>query len=336
MINCKIYGKELGITGILKDICKKNNYNLVNNSLQDMENILLCDKLVSYNFQYYCTKLGTATILKNKPYFKNVSIIKKNQFIDFNTLKQYDNQLVFMKPSSNNVYDPNHAQSGKNIIVTTDLLNTIKTERYNKKTNYIIQKGIKHPYLIDGHKTDLRIYIFQVLVNNKLYSYLHEDFFIRLANKKYDENDNDEKIMLTNKSKLTPENKLNSFYTRTSHELESNFKKYILDSVENISIDILNTIFVDENKTNIKAMYQFHHLGLDFIIDVANNNNIILLEINGKNTGTKYLTSEGKNLIDRVLKDMSNVIQDTMNGKKIRLGGFKLISVIDYSLLKKN
>ena len=53
-----------------------------------------------------------------------------------------------------------------------------------KNNTYVVQKYIKHPALIDGHKFDFRIYVLVTSVV-ELTVYLYNDGLVRLASEQY-------------------------------------------------------------------------------------------------------------------------------------------------------
>jgi hypothetical protein len=50
-----------------------------------------------------------------------------------------------------------------------------------KNNTYVVQKYIKHPALIDGHKFDFRIYVLVTSVVDPLTIFLYDDGLVRLA-----------------------------------------------------------------------------------------------------------------------------------------------------------
>lgn len=62
--------------------------------------------------------------------------------------------------------------------------------------NILMQKYIRDPLLIMGHKFDIRIHVL-VASTNPLIVYFH-DGFIRLSLHKYKKNSSDRKVLLTN------------------------------------------------------------------------------------------------------------------------------------------
>ena len=54
-----------------------------------------------------------------------------------------------------------------------------------KNNTYVVQKYIKHPALIDGHKFDFRIYVLVTSVVDPLTIFLYDDGLVRLASEKY-------------------------------------------------------------------------------------------------------------------------------------------------------
>lgn len=56
---------------------------------------------------------------------------------------------------------------------------------FEKNNTYVVQKYIKHPALIDGHKFDFRIYVLVTSVIDPLTIFIYDDGLVRLASEKY-------------------------------------------------------------------------------------------------------------------------------------------------------
>lgn len=54
-----------------------------------------------------------------------------------------------------------------------------------KNNTYVVQKYLKHPALIDGHKFDFRIYVLVTQVVDPLTVFLYHDGLVRLASEEY-------------------------------------------------------------------------------------------------------------------------------------------------------
>lgn len=87
-----------------------------------------------------------------------------------------------------------------------------------KNSTYVVQKYLKNPALIDGHKFDFRIYVLITTVVEPLTIFLYHDGLVRLASEKYNKNRNiqDLYVHLTNYSL----NKKNNNFSGERHKLK--------------------------------------------------------------------------------------------------------------------
>ena len=83
--------------------------------------------------------------------------------------------------------------------------------------NYIVQKYVKRPALLYGHKYDFRIYVLITSVISPMSIFIYNDGLVRLASEKYDHTKgfDDPYIHLTNYSL----NKNNSHFDDKKHKL---------------------------------------------------------------------------------------------------------------------
>jgi hypothetical protein len=91
--------------------------------------------------------------------------------------KKKSDQLYILK---------NYAQRQKGLKLTRDL-----KEIMNGVNNgwYLVQDYIYNPFLIDGHKINMRYYLLIICKDNKIESYIHKDGFMYYTPLKYDEKD---------------------------------------------------------------------------------------------------------------------------------------------------
>ncbi len=187
-----------------------------------------------------------------------------------------------------NIYDSNqiyiikkNVQRKLGIKLTKDIQDILNSQNDNFK---VIQKYIKDIYLINGYKTNLRIYI---LIKQTIYSkefFLYRDGKCIYTNKKYDDND------LSFESNITSYNLDLSIYDKNPRSfkdlniyLKNNNKdyKYLWSNInklmEKICIALSNVIFIP-NYNKKELVTQFQLFGCDIIFD--NNLNPFLLEIN--------------------------------------------------------
>ena len=83
---------------------------------------------------------------------------------------------------------------------------------------FVVQKYVKQPALINGHKYDFRIYVLVTSVIDPMTIFLYKDGLVRLASEKYDlkNNVNDMYCHLTNYSL----NKKNEAFDGSEHKLK--------------------------------------------------------------------------------------------------------------------
>lgn len=162
-----------------------------------------------------------------------------------------------------------------------------KIEHVPKKRPVIIQKYIANPYLINGHKFDLRLYVY-VTSHDPLRVYLYDDGLTRFASRKYSaavKSLSDRFMHLTNYSI----NRYNSEY-RTNHDsgactghkwslkaLWTYLRKRdvdVADIMEKIKDLIVKTLISADayinvlTKANVRRKFSVHELfGFDVIID---------------------------------------------------------------------
>ena len=161
-----------------------------------------------------------------------------------------------------------------------------KYKNCNDNTIFILEKGINNPLLFKEKKFDMRIYLLFVRKEDKYYSYLYKDWFLRTSNTKYNPNSLSKKNMLTNTS-------ING--TKTNNQFI--YQKISKNKNNDINFDLLNknlypclTYFCEKWKQHLKEAnfkyfnkelnkgLQFNLFGIDIIID--KNLNPYVLEIN--------------------------------------------------------
>lgn len=104
--------------------------------------------------------------------------------------------------------------------LTRDENNYVEPPEFQSKTsNFVVQKYVKTPALLRGHKFDFRIYVLITSVIDPMSIYLYKDGLVRLASEKYTIDKNgemDKFIHLTNYSL----NKKNDDYDGSKHKLK--------------------------------------------------------------------------------------------------------------------
>lgn len=76
-------------------------------------------------------------------------------------------------------------QAGGGSDTTTENVLREPPATMEKNNTYVVQKYIKHPALIEGHKFDFRIYVLVTSVVDPLTIFLYDDGLVRLASEKY-------------------------------------------------------------------------------------------------------------------------------------------------------
>ena len=139
------------------------------------------------------------------------------QFQDFKTDCKYihEKQTKLGKPLTAFIVKPNDGSQGEGIYLITDPNEFLNISAKNTSRAYIVQEYIDNPFLIDGLKSDLRIYV--VLANLKpLEIHLCDEGLVRFATVNYESPDDSNLkqvfMHLTNYSL----NKKNELYKFTS------------------------------------------------------------------------------------------------------------------------
>jgi hypothetical protein len=182
-----------------------------------------------------------------------------------------------------------------------------KNEIINAKNQKfaLVQELLQNPYLIDGHKINLRVYILVICKNNELNVYVHKDGFLYYTPKKFKKNsiDTDENITtgyidrkIYEVNPLTHDDLRNYFDNpkRNLSNTEQNIRNQGL-KVSQICFNRINTLIRDifmafvgklgsSKKFSDNVMFQL--FGADVAID--ENLNAMIMEINkGPDMGAK-------------------------------------------------
>lgn len=195
-----------------------------------------------------------------------------------NKLSVFDNELFFLKkdlPKSYGGFDVFPVITNKNF--KADLKKAIdesnSLEKYYHE-DFILQKGVRNPDLIDGRKYDFRAYFLITSFEGIARGYLFKTALIRKSQELYDANSLNRKAQLTN--------------TTQSYELNKNENTTELYSIEsNIKCD--ESLFVEYTK-DLFNLYKeefeqcenptYNLIGLDYIVD--SEKNLFLIEANSK------------------------------------------------------
>jgi len=111
---------------------------------------------------------------------------KQFDFFPQTYLSPQDNQKlakIFRKhPDKVWIFKPCSSSQGKGIFLASSL------EQVPPKQNYIVSEYLEDPYLINGLKFDLRIYV-AILSVDPLRLYVHKEGLVRFATTKYSKDD---------------------------------------------------------------------------------------------------------------------------------------------------
>ncbi|XP_055077330.1 probable tubulin polyglutamylase TTLL9 [Periophthalmus magnuspinnatus] len=196
--------------------------------------------------------------------------------------------------------------------------------------SYVAQRYIENPYLINGRKFDLRVY---VLVTSyvPLKAWLYRDGFARFSNTRFSLSSIDDKYMhLTNVAvqKTAPDydpekgckwqvQQLRRYLTAKHgrEKIETLFK-----DIDNIFVRSLQSV----QKVIINDKHCFELYGYDILLD--ENLKPWLIEVNASPSLTAS-SKEDYEMKCRLLEDTLNVVdmEGRLNGKEKRVGGYDLM-----------
>ncbi|XP_029995217.1 putative tubulin polyglutamylase TTLL9 [Sphaeramia orbicularis] len=196
--------------------------------------------------------------------------------------------------------------------------------------SYVAQRYIENPYLINGRKFDLRVY---VLVTSyvPLKAWLYRDGFARFSNTRFSLNSIDDKYMhLTNVAvqKTAPDydpekgckwqmQQLRRYLT-AKHGREK--VETLFEEMDNIFVRSLQSV----QKVIINDKHSFELYGYDILLD--QNLKPWLIEVNASPSHTPSC-QEDYEMKCRLLEDTLNVVdmEGRLNGWEKRVGGYDLM-----------
>lgn len=302
--------KELEQNGI-----KNNIYNnnvcvfMLSNSDQMVSKILLWDNLKK--------KYGYPNVLELIP--ETWSLDRIEDIEDFKN--KFDKNKIYI------VKNNQQRQEG------LELMNDI-TSILNSKNKYIlVQELLQDPYLINGHKINLRVYVLVIRQNNDIAKVLiYSDGFMYYTPNKFEKNSMDFNTNITTgyiDRKIYETNPLthNDFkkYLDNNNRNKTEFENYLLNNYKNIKLS--EYVFSKINKLISQVFSTFDQIvGLDgfgtkfqiYGVDVAINDTLtpMIIEINkGPDLTSK---DEGRdkqlktNMCSDILKSL-NLITNTNN-----------------------
>ena len=239
--------------------------------------------IVSFNYSSFCDKYQQDYILKKKKY--NPKTINYKNYQKYKEKYKNTDYYYFVKPKD--------GSAGENITLTKDPYILIENDN-----NLIAQREIKS-LLINNKKWDLRLYIVQQILDNKLNTYLFNDGLIRIS--PYDYKTGDLQSNLTNISQINDDiNIINKCNMKFS---DYEYYDIILKKIKKVLKDIHNHLnkFLDIDS---EYLSEFKLFGFDFI--VSEDFNIYLLEINKiPNAILKKNSEEIKELKKKLYKSIS-------------------------------
>ncbi|XP_068198943.1 probable tubulin polyglutamylase TTLL9 [Antennarius striatus] len=199
-----------------------------------------------------------------------------------------------------------------------------------QEENYVVQRYIEKPYLINGRKFDLRVY---VLVTSyvPLKAWLYRDGFARISNTRFSLSSIDDKYMhLTNVAiqKAAPDYDPEKGCKWQMQQLRRYLTAKNGRDVVEILFKEMDNIFVSSllsvQKVIINDKHCFELYGYDILLD--QNLKPWLIEVNASPSHTAS-SQEDYEMKYRLLEDTLNVVdmEGRLTGKEKRVGGFDLM-----------
>lgn len=255
---------------------KPTNYKYVESELENLDKLNIKNKVI--NAIQGCDKLAG----KDSLYFyfkKNF----KNQYTKYLPITYYihcntDMKLFFKNfKNDNKYYLKKNIQNKKGILITKNL-NEIKT-KLNSDNFIIIQEEVKNPFLINGYKINLRMYLLIYFKNTKQNWYFFPEGKCLYTYYPYDKNNAKLNYNLTNLNvNLEIYNKNPFFYSELKKKLTDIQLKKLNTNLNNLFKKIENVYYKELEYTFNKQNTCFQLFGLDILI--TNKLDVFLLEIN--------------------------------------------------------
>ncbi|KAM3130213.1 hypothetical protein pb186bvf_017713 [Paramecium bursaria] len=247
------------------------------------------------------TKKDFLEFYHNKPLTKKYCVYTKPKIKDGN-----EENLWICKPSSLN------RGQGVQLFKTEAELNKIICRQDKKSLNqdFIVQKYIENPLLIDSRKFDIRMY---VLITQDLDIYVFEQGYLRLSSEKFDLKNTNTFIHLTNNAIQKQGEKYCLFeegnqlsFQFLNEMTQFQFEEKSLAKIKQIIVVSLLSVqhFFHKSKGN------FEILGYDFMVD--QNLKPWLIEIN-----TNPCLDESSPLLKDLIPRMINQALDIVLLKKV-------------------
>ena len=214
-----------------------------------------------------------------------------------------ESELYNIKNKDTNITNKKERNSAQN---TNEKNNLLKDEQdyIYQSSKIIIQKYIEKPFLYNGRKCDIRIW---VLITHKMKVYIFKEGHLKASSVSYNKDDFDSFIHITNYSLQ----KYNKFFSKYEKGNEISFQKFQNFIDENNKFDFRKEIypkFVEivkytalsvRNKININNInHCFEIFGYDFMMD--DDKNVFLIEIN-TNPGLEISSDIIAELVPRMI-----------------------------------
>ena len=287
---------------VVENVCKARNYRIIKNDEENMNfDIIFTDLSCNQDF------LGRMKNYQKINHFPGILKIARKNFLAYHLRKMkkkfpefYDFfPETYCLPSDNSllmkefdktkrktfIVKPDSAAEGRGIFLIR------KFESINVKDSYIVQKYLKNPFLIDGLKFDLRVYVFITSVS-PLNIYVYKDGLVRLATDLYqkpdDKNIKNLFMHLTNyainkksfKFQHCDNNNFNKGHkrsfeslwqavrniNRSPKEVFDDMKKTIIKTLTSVQ-PILEHIYNSSQPNDYSGLMCFDLLGFDIILD---------------------------------------------------------------------
>ena len=213
-----------------------------------------------------------------------------------------------------------------------EIINLINTDKDNNFPYVVVQELLQNPYLIDGRKINLRVYVLLVKFDDEYRIYVYGDGFMYYTAERYKSDSDDIKSNITTgyidrevyeKNPLTLKD-LKLYLdseSRPLSEKEIKLKRYYLLSqylFDNIHNLIKDVFYIFRNKIGVKEKLKQNKKFQLYGIDIAVNDDLSvkLMEINkGPDIGAKdKRDSELKhNLVRDTFKTVNLIDNDSKN-----------------------
>lgn len=311
----KIFKTSNPIEADIYLICNYNNVEKEYNNLPNNKYINAikgCDKIVSKNNMWRLIK-------QYYGFEKSVSLVPCTYLLD-----SYDDKIKLLNNKGNNIYilKKNLQRQEGLKFITQKEINLNNLDMFYKDKYVLAQEYLDNPFIINGRKVNMRVYLLIVIKNNIKYGYIYNDGFMYYTKKSYNYSTNIDEGITTgyidrniyNINPLTHK-ELKNYFFKNSIDNDILFKN-IQENTSKILDAIHSSIYSTKGEIN------FQLFGID--IQPDSNLNVKLIEIN-----------KGPSLIEMDEKDAKIK-------RKLQEDIYKTIGIIkdnsnnDFTLIWKN